>query len=231
MQNRRLRITIVASAIAALVATVSVIVLASRTQSEEPATIVETVATGPAGQPGPTDIQKPNVPDDPGEPTTYGPFRLVPFGYDDPADSTRVPVPSCGNPGITSDLALLQSSVLDAGDIYVPQGFAKDLPVVATTCDGEVAGAKWQFAGDQAALIEVVRRYAPTPIDVRRPQEDGWNELLKTEVEGVPAVGLRVKSGQPGPQALYLYSNGVLTLITANVGDFAEVLKIAQSLP
>lgn len=209
------------------------ILLATRTGSsgQEPSTRVEQRATGPAGQPGPVTVIVPNYPANPGQSVTQGAFRILPFGYSDPANSTAIPLTPCASPRAdVADPALVAASGLAATVGYIPAGFTDSPPVASVVCGPSVQEIKWVFHGKGASSVEIVRGRARLPFDVRTPPIDSWNTLEAGSVNGLQAVFLRNKPGQFGPQSIYFVEGNMLTIINGDVFDFSELLKVAESL-
>jgi hypothetical protein len=201
----------------------------SGSSGQEPSTRAEQFATGPAGQPGPVTVIVPNYPANPGQPVAKGPFRLLPFGYADP--NTPVPQPKCEKPSVNAaDPAVVKADSLYADVAYIPDGFQSAPPVATVVCGAEIRELKWSLPGPKAAPLEILRGRAHVPFDVRVPPVDSWYTVEDGFVNGLPAIFLRNKVGQQGPQTIYFFKGDVLTIVDGPVQDFSELVKVAENL-
>jgi hypothetical protein len=201
-----------------------------RSSGQEARARSKTEAVGPAGQNGPIEIITQNYPADPEKPETIGSFRLVPFGYRDPIDEqkARRPCPKASQ-GVTGSNEAIRAAFYQ-DDVYVPAGFESATPEASVICDGTVEELRWQFAGSNANTVEVVRGYAQLPFDIHKPTVDSWNTLELGVAGGRDAIFLRRKPGASGPHALYFADGTLITIIIADLEDFDELIRIAESL-
>ncbi len=226
-----MRDVIMAVALAVAIGAVVAAIVLNNTGSsgQEPGTRVEQWATGPAGQPGPVTAIVPNYPTDPGEPATKGSFRLLPFGYRDP--STPVASATCEKPTVDpADPAVIKNAALYVEIGFVPVGFQAGEPSGSHVCGDQILGLTWTLAGPKAAPLEIIRRVAPIPFDIRVPPIDSWYTVEDGIVNGSPAIFLRDKPGQQGPQTIYFFEGAVLTIVSGPVPEFMDLLKVAESL-
>jgi hypothetical protein len=79
-------------------------------------------------------------------------------------------------------------------------------------------------------LIEVTRGAAELPYEIQKPPEDSWLEVETTKIGKSLAVLLRAKPGQAGPEAIYLADGNVVTVVTGDGADFADLWKLAESI-
>lgn len=222
---------VLAAAAAGVIGAVAAIIMLNNTGSsgQEPGTRVEQRATGPAGQPGPVTVIVPNYPTDPGQPVTKGSFRLLPFGYRDP--NTPVATATCEKASVNAaDPAVVRDASLYVDVGFVPGDFQAGQPAATLVCGADVRELKWSLAGPKAAPLEIVRGVAQIPFDIRIPPIDSWYAVEDGAVNGSPAIFLRNKPGQQGPQTIYFFEGDVLTIIKGPVEDFSDLLKVAESL-
>ena len=221
--------------VATAVTSATIVVSRSLTQGREPSTRIETRSVGPSGQEGPIDVIVPNYPSNPGPAQTKGPYRLLPYGYEDPPGSAQPPQdPPCAK----AEAGLNQQDLIRASNLYVtvgyvPAGFTYEPPTTDYLCGREVRDIVWRFlkrTGDAQAEISISRSRRALPLDVRVPPLDSWVTLEEGTVAGAPAIFVRSKPGQGGPQTLYIIDRGITTLILGDVADFNELVKVAESL-
>ena len=224
---------IAAAAAITVVAAGTILGTRALTSGQEPSTRVEVRATGPSGQQGPVNVQVPNYPKNPGPAVVKGPFRILPYGYEDaPGSAPARSEPACASPEAGLDIpALIQASDLYVTVGYIPAGFTYQPPTTDYLCGREVRDIVWRFPGAIGATeISISRSRRPLPLDVRVPPVDSWVALEEGTVVGAPAVFFRSKPGQGGPQRLYVIDRGITTEIIGDIADFAELLKVAESL-
>ena len=205
--------------------------------SQEPSSRVEDRIGGPPGDEadtGPVHVVVPNYPANPGPAETYGPLRLLPWGYGDPPGSVKAE-PTCAAPGAAlDDQAVLRASYLyvDEASIYIPAGFAYEPPSSDYMCGREVRDIVWKIyrAGTSGGDgIQISRSPADRPLDVRVPPVDSVLVLEKGTIGNAPAVFLRSKVGG-GPQFIYMVDGGIATRIMGDGLEFSELQKVAESL-
>lgn len=223
-----------AGAIAVAIAAGAILGGRALTTGQEPSTRVERRDLGPSGQQGPVNVQVPNYPKNPGPAVVKGPFRILPYGYEDPPGSAPArSEPTCASPEAGLNVQeLIRASDLYVSVGYIPAGFTYQPPTTDYLCGRQVRDIVWRFVkslGDKQAEISISRSRRPLPLDVRTPPVDSWVALEEGTVAGAPAIFLRSKAGQGG-QSLYVVDAGITTQIEANVADFAELLKVAASL-
>ena len=172
-------------------------------------------------------------------PLLAGPFRIVLPGWVDPDPAPPPPAlaalppaaPADAAPLDPHDLATLKASRYWATIGYTPPGYTLGAPVASAMSNGNVASITWNFEDKDFRGFEVFRVTWDLPIQIERPAADRQAELEVDSVNGNPAVFIRNKAGQSGPQILYMVdARGILTVIDGEIPDFTEFIKMAESI-
>lgn len=201
--------------------------------SGQPSLQRPTPSVGPAGQRGPFTYIIPATPaGDPGEPTMYGPFRLIPWGYDKPL--THTPPRTAGGQGIqqTHDAAVIRQSPLYKEPSFVPSGYHLG-HISGYGRAGADIGVTLQYLGGRAP-IEARREYiTERPIDILMPAPNS-NLVIETGRVGSaealieyirPNVGIRDTFGR------VRVTQGDIQLIVSGDGiPMADLIRMIESL-
>jgi hypothetical protein len=214
-------------------------VKALRTRGREPSTRFETRDVGPAGQPGPVQVGVGNPGTENEPPLVTGPFRIVSRDWVDPHPT---PTPAMPTPSSTvvyqdnvplgpANEAAAKASPYWAAIGYTPRGYNLDGASSLSFANGEVSAITWDFVDGAGRGFQVFRVTRDSPIEIVRPNSDGFADLVIGKVNDNPAIFIREKAGQFGPQTLYMVDGrGIFTEIDGWVLDFNEFIKMAESL-
>lgn len=202
----------------------------SFTQDQEPSwEVVRTI--GPAGEE--INAIQPRFPEDPGTPTTYDSYRLLPFGYRvtptpyaEPDRVDLVPVPA--NVDRRSGALLREAPFyLDIDPASVPGGFAYSPPEVVAMSGAQAGIIQWVFRGSLQGRIVVQRGYFNPPWDVHIPCPECIFELETATIMGRAAI---IESATTvAPNRIRFVEGNVFTLIEGDV-EFEPLMNLAEDI-
>lgn len=188
---------------------------------------------------GPVNVIRPELPEDPGEPTMYGPYRLVPYGYDKPLTYEGLKM-SSGPTGVevTRDAEVARASSLYAEPAYLPEGYVLTHLSGMGRGDAEEAVAlQYKRPGN---VISVTRtRFTFRPLDVHLWAPGAGVAVETGTIAGAPAVFSYPKPETPFPlPVIVAFMEGdINTIVTARgftreqpAPPLEEVIKIAESI-
>jgi hypothetical protein len=208
-------------------------------RGEVPTPPIEAQASLPAAQPAPIQVEAGHAGTPIDEPLLAGPFRIVSPDWVEPNPASSASVLTAPATNVSSnsapfdphDLATLKASRYWTTIGYAPPGYTLGAPVASAISNGNVDSITWNFEDKDFRGFEMFRATWDLPIEIQRPAADGHAQLEVDQVNGNPAVFIRNKAGQSGPQILYVVDGqGVLTVIDGEIADFNEFIKMAESM-
>lgn len=229
------RVLIAATALVAVLAGIGGYVAYSFVTEEpppppQPATVP---SVGPSGQKPPFKFVIPTIPADVGEPTFYGPYRLVPYGYGKALPHTPPPAEGPTDVSFIDNPTIIRSSSLFREPSYLPPGYALvDIAGVGKG-DAEIS-VSLRYEGPGFPIEVRISKILERPIDIYLPPDSGTEYIVETgTIAGAPAI---LEYPAPGtkyqlPVSISFVRDDVEIAVSGREIELDTIVRIAESVP